>query len=96
MSVKIRLKRLGRKKMPFYRLVVSDARSSRQGKSIEEIGIYQPLQDPPLIKVKEDRALYWLGAGAEPTDTVRDILSRLGVMSKFAQNKVASAKERNQ
>ena len=72
--VKIRLKRMGRKKRPFYRIVVADIRSPRDGKNIEEIGYYNPLLDPPDVKLDLDRVDYWLGVGAKPTNTVDNII----------------------
>ena len=71
MAVKMRLKRMGQKKSPFYRVVVADSRSPRDGKFIEEIGTYDPNQDPSVIKFDEDAAKKWLSQGAQPTDTVR-------------------------
>ncbi|OEF98569.1 30S ribosomal protein S16 [Desulfuribacillus alkaliarsenatis] len=82
MAVKIRLKRIGAKKAPFYRVVVSDARSPRDGRFIEEIGTYNPVTQPAQVNVKEDRALYWLQTGAQPSDTVRNLFSKLGIMQK--------------
>lgn len=82
MSVKIRLKRMGAKKSPFYRVVVSDSRSPRDGRFIEEIGIYDPLKDPAQININEDRALYWLQTGAQPSDSARFLLSQAGLMAK--------------
>lgn len=73
MAVKIRLKRMGAKKFPYYRVVVADSRYPRDGRFIEEIGIYDPLKEPSILKVKEDRLEYWLKNGAKPTD----VLSRL-------------------
>ena len=78
MAVKIRLKRIGMKKVPFYRIVVSDARSPRDGRFIEEIGYYDPLKDPAEIKVDAERAQYWVKNGAQPTDTVRALLKKSG------------------
>ena len=78
--VKLRLQRRGRKKLPMYKIVAADARSPRNGKFIEALGEYNPLTQPPMINVKEARALYWLGVGAQPTDTVRNLLSRKGIM----------------
>ena len=72
--VKIRLKRMGMKKKPFYRLVVTDSRSPRDGRFIEEIGYYDPMTHPAEIKVDNERAKYWLGVGAQPTDTVARLL----------------------
>ena len=76
MSVKIRLKRMGMKKKPFYRVVVADIRSPRDGRFIEEIGYYDPMTQPAEIKVNNERAKYWLGVGAQPTDTVRILLQK--------------------
>ena len=78
--VKIRLKRMGMKKEPFYRVVVSDSRTPRDGRFIEEIGYYNPVEDPAVIKFDEERAKYWLGVGAQPTDTVRGLLKKGGVL----------------
>ena len=82
MAVRIRLKRMGAKKAPFYRVVVSDARSPRDGRFIEEIGTYNPVTQPAQINIKEDRALHWLQTGAQPSDTVRNLFSKLGIMQK--------------
>ena len=78
--VKIRLKRMGMKKEPFYRVVVSDSRTPRDGRFIEEIGYYNPVEDPAVIKFDEERAKYWLGVGAQPTDTVRGLLKKGGIL----------------
>ena len=78
--VKIRLKRMGMKKMPFYRLVVIDSRSARDGRAIEEIGYYNPMTQPAELKIDEDRAKYWIGTGAQPTDTVRALLKKGGIL----------------
>ncbi|HIS93631.1 MAG TPA: 30S ribosomal protein S16 [Candidatus Alectryocaccomicrobium excrementavium] len=78
--VKIRLKRMGMKKKPFYRIVVTDSRSPRDGAFIEEIGYYNPLVDPAEIKVDGERAKYWLGVGAQPSDTVRALLKKGGAL----------------
>ena len=80
MSVKIRLKRMGMKKKPFYRVVVADIRSPRDGRFIEEIGYYNPVSEPVEMKIDEERAKYWLGVGAQPTDTVRGLLKNAGVL----------------
>lgn len=80
--VKIRLKRMGMKKKPFYRLVVTDSRSPRDGRFIEEIGYYNPMTQPADINVDNERAKYWLGVGAQPTDTVRVLLKKTGVIEK--------------
>ena len=82
MSVKIRLKRMGMKKKPFYRVVVSDARSPRDGRFIEEIGYYNPMTKPAEVKIDNDRAQYWLGVGAQPTDTVRILLKKTGAIEE--------------
>lgn len=85
--VKIRLKRMGAKKAPFYRIVVADSRSPRDGAFIEKIGTYNPLTNPAEINVDEELTLKWLNNGAVPTDTVRNILSKAGVMKKFHEQK---------
>jgi len=87
MAVKLRLKRMGAKKQPFYRIVAADSRSPRDGRFIETVGTYNPLTDPATININEEVALKWLTNGATPTDTVRNILSKAGIMSKFASNK---------
>ncbi|MCI1903361.1 30S ribosomal protein S16 [Enterococcus hirae] len=87
MAVKIRLKRMGSKKTPFYRIVVADSRSPRDGRFIEEIGTYNPLKDPAVVELKEEVVMDWLGKGAQPSDTVRNILSREGIMKKFHEAK---------
>ncbi|MEI8198618.1 MAG: 30S ribosomal protein S16 [Eubacteriales bacterium] len=81
MAVKIRLKRMGAKKAPFYRVVVADARYPRDGRFIEEIGTYNPLTEPSEIKIDAEAAQKWLKNGAQPTDTVRSLLKRSGVIS---------------
>ena len=83
MAVRIRLKRMGKKKMPFYRVVVTDIKSPRDGRFIESIGTYDPHQEPVQISIEEDKALYWLNQGATPSDTVRSLFSRIGVMKRF-------------
>ena len=79
MAVKIRLRRMGAKKKPFYRIIVADSRSPRDGKFIEEIGTYDPLKDPSEIKVDEERALKWISEGAQPTDPVKALFKRIGM-----------------
>ena len=81
--VKIRLRRVGAKNRPMYRVVVADARSPRDGAFIEVIGHYNPLTDPETVEIKEEKALKWLGYGAQPTDTVARLLSKSGIMEKF-------------
>ena len=80
MAVKIRLKRLGAKKTPFYRVVVADERSPRDGKFIEEIGYYNPLTDPVDIKIDREKATKWLANGAQPTETVRTLLKKSEIL----------------
>ena len=79
MAVKIRLKRMGKKKSPFYRVVVADSRYPRDGRFIEEIGTYNPLTDPAEVKIDIEKAQKWIQNGAQPTDTVRALLKRCGV-----------------
>ena len=81
--VKIRLKRMGATKRPFYRVVVADSRSPRDGRFIENIGRYHPMDDPSVIEIDEDRALYWLGQGAQPTEQVENLLRIRGIREKF-------------
>ena len=80
MAVRIRLRRMGAKKAPFYRIVVSDSRSPRDGRFIEEIGYYNPLTDPADVKIDGDKAKAWIANGAQPTDTVRAILKKNGII----------------
>ena len=80
MAVKIRLKRIGAKKAPFYRVVVADSRYPRDGRFIEEIGTYNPLTDPAEVKIDLEAARKWMANGAQPTDTVRSMLKKLGVI----------------
>lgn len=87
MAVKIRLKRLGRHKLATYRIVVADSRSPRDGRFIEEIGVYQPVNKETVVKVDKEAALKWLRNGAQPSDTVRNILSKEGIMKEFAEEK---------
>ncbi len=81
MAVKIRLKRMGQKKRPFYRIVVADARSPRDGKAIEEIGYYDPNTEPSTVKVDNEKAQAWIKNGAQPTDTVRRLLKSAGAIN---------------
>ncbi|WP_202079876.1 30S ribosomal protein S16 [Caldalkalibacillus salinus] len=87
MSVKIRLKRMGANKKPFYRVVVADSRSPRDGRFIEEIGTYNPVAEPTEVKIDEEKALEWLQNGAKPSDTVRNLFSNAGIMEKFHESK---------
>jgi small subunit ribosomal protein S16 len=84
MSVKIRLKRIGTHKKPFYRVIVADSRSPRDGRFIEEIGTYDPVKKDAPVKFDEGKALGWLKKGAVPTDTVKSLLSKAGIMKQFA------------
>ena len=83
MAVKIRLKRMGKIRSPHYRIVVMDSRTKRDGRAIEEIGIYHPKNDPSVIRVNSERAQYWLGVGAQPTETVVSLLKASGDWQKF-------------
>ncbi len=78
--VKIRLRRMGAKKNPFYRIVVADSRAPRDGRFVEEIGTYDPLAEPAAVKVDAERAQYWVKNGAQPTDTVKSLLKKAGVL----------------
>jgi len=88
MAVKIRLKRMGAKKSPFYRIVVADARAPRDGRQIETVGTYNPLTKPAEVKINEELALKWLQDGAKPSDTVRNLFSEQGIMEKFHNAKL--------
>jgi len=81
MAVKIRLRRMGAKKAPFYRIVVADSRYPRNGRFIEEIGYYDPMKEPAVLNVDNEKAAQWIKNGAQPTDTVRDLLKRSGVIA---------------
>jgi len=85
MAVKIRLKRMGTHKKPYYRLVVADSRSPRDGRFIEMVGTYDPLKKPAEIKIDQTKALDWLKKGAQPSDTARALLSKVGVMKMHAE-----------
>ncbi len=87
MAVKLRLKRMGAKQKPFYRIVAADSRSPRDGRFIETIGTYDPIKGADKITVDEEKALKWLNNGAEPTDTVKNILSNAGIMKKYHESK---------
>lgn len=88
MAVKIRLKRMGAKKKPYYRIVAADSRMPRDGRFIEQLGTYDPTKDPAAVTLKEEEILKWLNNGAQPSDTVRSLLSQAGIMKKFAESKV--------
>lgn len=87
MAVKLRLTRMGAKKKPVYRIVASDSRSPRDGKYLELVGTYNPNTNPAEVKINKEVALKWLGIGAVPTDTVRSLLSKNGIMKEFAESK---------
>ena len=80
--VKMRLRRMGAKKAPFYRVVIADGRSPRDGRFIDEIGYYDPMKKPSLIKIDKEKALDWMQKGAQPTDSARSLLKRAGVLEK--------------
>ncbi|MGL4953043.1 MAG: 30S ribosomal protein S16 [Culicoidibacterales bacterium] len=88
MAVKLRLKRMGSNKAPFYRVVAADSRSRRDGRVLETVGTYNPITEPAQITINEELALELLSNGAQPTDTVRNILSQVGVMKKFHDMKL--------
>lgn len=87
MAVKLRLKRMGSKQRPFYRVVAADSRSPRDGKFIETIGTYNPITEPAEVKIDEELALKWLNNGAIPTDTVRNLFKQCGITKKFHESK---------
>ena len=89
MAVKLRLKRMGKKGAPFYRFVAADSRAPRDGRFIETIGTYDPMTDPAQIKVDAELAMKWLKNGAQPSDTVRNILSKEGIMKRLHEEKNA-------
>ena len=88
--VKIRLRRMGKKKQPSYRIVVADSRSPRDGAYIEAVGFYDPMTEPSTIRIDSERALYWLGEGAQPTEQVRNLLKIDGAWETFQQSKTKS------
>ena len=87
MAVKIRLKRMGAKKAPFYRIVVADSRSPRDGRIIESIGYYDSTTQPINLKIDAEKAVDWMNKGAQPTDTVRTLFSKNGIMKQYAESK---------
>lgn len=89
--VKIRLRRMGAKKRPFYRVVVADSRAPRDGKFIDEIGYYDPTKDPAVIKIDADKAIHWIQSGAQPTDTARSLLRKTGILKSLHEAKQSSA-----
>jgi small subunit ribosomal protein S16 len=91
MATRIRLRRLGAKKRPYYRVVVADQRSPRDGRFIENIGKYHPLEEPSLIEIDEDRALHWLRVGAQPSDQVRNLMVKVGIWERFVTERPGAA-----
>jgi small subunit ribosomal protein S16 len=94
LAVKLRLRRMGKKKQPIYKVVAADARSPRDGKFLESVGLYNPLTKPHVIDLKEDRVLYWLNNGAQPTDTVKSLLRQKGITLKRDLEKKGFSEER--
>lgn len=94
MAVKLRLRRMGKKKQPIYKVVAADSRSPRDGKFLEAVGIYNPLTKPHTVDLKEERVNYWLDKGAQPTDTVKSLLSQKGINLKrdIAKRKLSDEK----
>jgi len=82
LAVKLRLRRMGKKRQPIYKVVAADERAPRDGKFIESIGLYNPITNPATVEINSDRALYWLGVGAQPTATVKNLLSKEGILYK--------------
>lgn len=93
MAVKLRLKRMGSKQRPFYRIVAADSRSPRDGRFIETVGTYQPIYKENNVTVDEEKVLKWLNNGAQPTDTVKNILSKTGVWAKYKTPKATETKK---
>lgn len=87
MAVRLRMKRMGSKQKPYYRIVAADSRSPRDGRIIEQIGSYNPVADPKELHIDEDLALKWLHNGAQPSDTVKNLLASQGIMQKFHEEK---------
>lgn len=90
MSVKLRSQRFGSKKSPFYRIVVTDSHNPRDGRFIEIVGTYNPLTNPATVKIDEEKVLSWLEKGAKPTDTVKSLLSKQGIIAKFTNKNTTS------
>ena len=91
MATRIRLRRMGANKRPFYRVVVADKRAPRDGRFIEIIGKYHPLNDPSLIEIDEERALHWLRVGAQPSNQVRNLMSKVGIWDRFVAERPSAA-----
>lgn len=92
MATRIRLRRMGANKRPFYRVVVADQRSPRDGRFIENIGKYHPLEDPSLIEIDQERALHWLRVGAQPSSQVRNLMVKVGIWDAFVAERPSAAK----
>lgn len=92
MATRIRLRRMGSNKRPFYRVVVADQRAPRDGRFIEAIGKYHPLNDPSLIEIDEERALHWLRVGAQPSGQVRNLMSKVGIWERFVSERPSALK----
>ena len=91
MTTRIRLRRMGSNKRPFFRVVVADQRSPRDGRFIENIGKYHPLDDPSVIEIDQDRALHWLRVGAQPSDQVRNLMQKIGIWDEFVKERPSAA-----
>ena len=87
MAAKIRLRRMGAKKNPFYLLVVADSNSPRDGRFIEEIGFYDPTKQPEVLKIDEEKAIKWLATGAQPSDTAKSLLRKAGILARYHESK---------
>ena len=94
MAVKLRLRRIGKKKQPMYKVVAADSRAPRDGKFLESVGLYNPLTNPHTLEFKEDRVIYWLGVGAQPTDTVMSLLRQKGITLKQELKKKGLSEEK--
>lgn len=88
MAVKLRLKRMGSKQKPFYRIVATDARSPRDGRFIETVGTYDPIKKPAVVEIDEEKAIKWLNNGAQPTETVKSLFKTKGINQKYTESKV--------
>jgi small subunit ribosomal protein S16 len=93
MTTRIRLRRMGSNKRPFFRVVVADQRSPRDGRFIENIGKYHPLDDPSVIEIDQDRALHWLQVGAQPSSQVRNLMQKIGIWEEFVKERPSAALE---
>ena len=93
MTTRIRLRRMGSNKRPFFRVVVADQRSPRDGRFIENIGRYHPLDDPSVIEIDQDRALHWLRVGAQPSNQVRNLMNKIGIWDEFVKERPSAALE---